>query len=171
MAISSSSTQSLALFKLFAPPQPYSRFKISTAQLTMPMSWTSEAEARLLLGVLAQFKGTKLDYKALAAFMGPGCTVPAIKQHICKLRREAATAGPSLEKSAGVLSPPLSDSSPKKTKRARSLETPIKGVKSTACISDDAGGYEVDGKHGKLVKEEDETKMSFLLSTSQTDWK
>ncbi|KAL4946177.1 hypothetical protein BDV06DRAFT_183355 [Aspergillus oleicola] len=37
---------------------------------------------KLLLGILAQMKGTRLDYKALAAFMGPSMTLPSAKQQI-----------------------------------------------------------------------------------------
>jgi hypothetical protein len=59
------------------------------------MTWNAEAEAKvspfvpmpylnpqslplqLFLGVLDQVRGAKLDYKALAAFMGPGMISPS----------------------------------------------------------------------------------------------
>ncbi|RMJ25817.1 hypothetical protein PHISP_03332 [Aspergillus sp. HF37] len=57
----------------------------------MPINWNTEAEAKLFLGVLAQLKNAnlKLDYKVLAEYMGPECSVPAVKQRVQKLRRDA----------------------------------------------------------------------------------
>ncbi|KAL4764386.1 uncharacterized protein BDW70DRAFT_157030 [Aspergillus foveolatus] len=63
----------------------------------MPMTWNAEAEARLLLGILAQVRGV-LDYKALAAHMGPECSVIALRQHISRLRRDAGIPASSPKK-------------------------------------------------------------------------
>ncbi|KAL3470837.1 hypothetical protein BJX99DRAFT_263859 [Aspergillus californicus] len=92
----------------------------------MPISWNAEAEAKLLLGVLDQLPGAKLDYKALAQFMGPDCSVPAVKQHVQKLRRTSGTSGSASQENAAGKVQPSPASTPKKTKRAQSPATPMK---------------------------------------------
>ncbi|KAL2835540.1 hypothetical protein BJY01DRAFT_75672 [Aspergillus pseudoustus] len=133
----------------------------------MPIAWTGEAEARLLLGILDQLKGVKLDYKALAAYMGPGCTVPALHQHLFKLRREAGAAGAALGKPAG--SPPSTLSPSKRSKRPRSpeLKTPssIKKARKVYGVSDDDDDKTSDGNCDlKIIKDEDESgeKTAFV---------
>ncbi|KAI9369104.1 hypothetical protein BJX61DRAFT_178343 [Aspergillus egyptiacus] len=125
----------------------------------MPISWDAEAETRLLLGVLEQFKGARLDYKALAEYMGPDCSIPAVKQHICKLRREAGSSAYGRGRTSTGNPPP--SASTKKSKRARSPETPIKRAKGVYCIVDED---EVEEKETKLtIKKEDEKKdLSFV---------
>ncbi|KAL2803062.1 hypothetical protein BJX63DRAFT_437274 [Aspergillus granulosus] len=125
----------------------------------MPISWTAEAEARLLLGILDQLKGVKLDYKALAAYMGPGCTVPALHQHLFKLRREAGTAGAALGKPTSRPSSTPSPSKRSKPPLSPITSSPIKKAKKAYCVSDDEDddGGDDDGYCDlKFIKDEDE---------------
>ncbi|PYH79411.1 hypothetical protein BO82DRAFT_404264 [Aspergillus uvarum CBS 121591] len=60
----------------------------------MPMQWTSEADAKLFVGVLNQCHGQlKLDTQKLAQHMGGDCTACAIEQRIAKLKRHAKSLG------------------------------------------------------------------------------
>ncbi|KAL5050041.1 hypothetical protein BDW71DRAFT_141743 [Aspergillus fruticulosus] len=122
----------------------------------MPMTWNAEAEARLLLGILAQVKGARLDYKALAAHMGPECSVAALHQHIFKLRRDAGIPASSPER-ARVHS---SGNTPVKSKRPASAGTPISRAKRPYCFIDDDDEDEEDlNKDVKpIIKDEDEKK-------------
>ncbi|KAL4971919.1 hypothetical protein BDW66DRAFT_163310 [Aspergillus desertorum] len=58
----------------------------------MPMSWTAEANAKLLIGVLEQIKtqSVRLDYKALAEHMGPECNARSVQNQFTKLKKQAA---------------------------------------------------------------------------------
>ncbi|KAL4970079.1 uncharacterized protein BDV14DRAFT_195614 [Aspergillus stella-maris] len=128
----------------------------------MPMTWNSEAEAKLLIGIIAQTKGTRLDYKELATYMGPDCSVSALHQHIFKLRRDAGIPPSSPEKSNGVQRSPASKSKtspsmPKKPKRAASPGSPPSRAKKQVCTVDDEDNEEdvkvkVDAK--PVIKEE-----------------
>ncbi|KAL6235761.1 hypothetical protein BDW75DRAFT_239856 [Aspergillus navahoensis] len=122
----------------------------------MPMTWNAEAEARLLLGILAQVKGVRLDYKALAAHMGPACSVAALHQHIFKLRRDAGIPASSPERDR--VHPP--GNTRKKSKRPASAQTPISRAKRPYCfIDDDDEDKEDSGKDVKpIIKDEVEKK-------------
>ncbi|KAL3461297.1 hypothetical protein BJX64DRAFT_163324 [Aspergillus heterothallicus] len=123
----------------------------------MPISWTAEAETKLLLGILDQFKGAKIDYKALAAYMGPGCTVSALHQHMFKLRREAVAAGANLGKPAG-----RSPSTPSPSKRSKGplspkSSSPITKAKKADNVSEVDTEDDGSGKCNlALIKEEDD---------------
>ncbi|KAL4918523.1 hypothetical protein BDW62DRAFT_200652 [Aspergillus aurantiobrunneus] len=140
----------------------------------MGIRWTPEANERLLLGVLAQLKGNHLDYKALAAFMGEGCTVSALHGHIFQLRRTAGipadTVGTARSARPSSTKSKASASTPKKSKRAASPETPITQAKKRYCISDDDGE---EGEEDEVKKEakpniksekldEEKSKLSFV---------
>ncbi|KAL2860439.1 hypothetical protein BJX68DRAFT_261381 [Aspergillus pseudodeflectus] len=122
----------------------------------MPITWNTEAEARLLLGILDQLKGHKLDYKALAAYMGPGvtfveipaqtvftdslgCTVPALHQRLFKLRREAA-----LRRDPSAL-------------YLQRLPSPIKKAKNVHYVSDDDDD-DTESCDVKFIKDEEDEK-------------
>ncbi|KAL4754031.1 hypothetical protein BDW72DRAFT_167231, partial [Aspergillus terricola var. indicus] len=121
----------------------------------MPMTWNAEAEARLLLGILAQVKGV-LDYRALAAHMGPECSVVALRQHISRLRRDAGIPASSPRKAR--VHP--SGYSPKVSQRPASAETPLSRAKRPYCfIEDDDEDKEDTEKNVKpKIKDEDEKK-------------
>jgi hypothetical protein len=123
---------------------------------------------------LDQLKGHKLDYKALAAYMGPGvtfvetpaqtiftdslgCTVPALHQRLFKLRREAGIAGGALGKPAG--SSPSTASSSKRPKRPLSPKTPspIKKAKNVHYVSDDDDD-DTESCDVKFIKDEEDEK-------------
>ncbi|KAL4979233.1 hypothetical protein BDW66DRAFT_127919 [Aspergillus desertorum] len=132
---------------LFTPTSLLDEAKLIN-RCNMPMTWNAEAEARLPLGILAQVKGARLDYKVLAAHMGPGmalllkttnyltdprteCSVGVLHQHISKLRRDAG----------------IPASSPRKSKRPASTETPISQAKIPYCFFDN--DYEDRGRLGQ----------------------
>ncbi|PTU21723.1 hypothetical protein P175DRAFT_0556675 [Aspergillus ochraceoroseus IBT 24754] len=131
----------------------------------MAITWNSDAEAKLLLGILEQIKGTRIDYKALAEYMGQGCSSAAIAQHICKLRRESSarsSANPPRTRKGTLLPNPTSP--PKKSRRAQSPITPIKKVKNVHYVPEDEHEDE-DKKEKKLIikGEEDEKKSVFPM--------
>ncbi|KAL4820887.1 hypothetical protein BDW67DRAFT_151477 [Aspergillus spinulosporus] len=121
----------------------------------MPMTWNAEADARLLLGILAQVKGY-LDYKALAAHMGPECSVEALRQHILKLRRDTGIPASSPRKARAH----LSEYTPKGSKQPASA-TLIPRVKRPYCFIDDDDASKEDSEKDikPIIKDEDEKKM------------
>ncbi|RAL15784.1 uncharacterized protein BO97DRAFT_475437 [Aspergillus homomorphus CBS 101889] len=70
----------------------------------MPIAWTAEANAKLFLGVLTQTRSQnmKLDYTALAEYMGSGCTVRAVQQQIDKLRKQVSDGASNPNTPAGT---------------------------------------------------------------------
>ncbi|KAL4773823.1 hypothetical protein BDW60DRAFT_184667 [Aspergillus nidulans var. acristatus] len=125
-----------------------------TNRCNMPMTWNAEAEARLLLGILAQVRGA-LDYKALAAHMGPECSVMALRQHIFRLRRDAGIPASSPRKAR--VHP--SEYTPKGSKQAASAGTPVSRVKRPYCFIDDDDEDKDSEKDVKpIIKDEDEKK-------------
>lgn len=126
------------------------------------------------MGILAQMQGNRLDYKALAAFMGPGttplatnqgalltmagCSVPALQTHICKLRRGAGVAG-----SPGKPRTP-STRTPTKHKQA-AAESPINQAKRPYHVVD-------DDDDDKVIKgEKDEKDVKPLIKDEYEDKK
>ncbi|KAL4924336.1 uncharacterized protein BDV17DRAFT_295549 [Aspergillus undulatus] len=132
----------------------------------MAITWDPKAETKLLLGILAQLKGTSLDYKALAAHMGPGCSVAALHQHICKLRREAGIPAKSpakarnAQRSSATSTPKKPASISNKSKRAASPETPTDRAKKRYRILDEDEDSDDDVKvkmeYNPVIKDEDE---------------
>ncbi|KAI9927145.1 hypothetical protein ASPWEDRAFT_177606 [Aspergillus wentii DTO 134E9] len=93
----------------------------------MPMQWNSEANTRLFLGVLEQCKNTKMnvDYKGLAAFMGPECTPKAVRLQLAKLKGQAGG-------NSSTPATPTATPTPKKRKsgaEGQSPKTPTKKSK------------------------------------------
>ncbi|OJJ00450.1 hypothetical protein ASPVEDRAFT_39932 [Aspergillus versicolor CBS 583.65] len=116
----------------------------------MAIHWNAEAEARLLMGILAQMQ--RLDYKALAAFMGSGCSVPALKNHICKLRREAGVP-------AGSSGKPRTPSTRTPTKAGKAAaDSPINQAKRQYHIVDDDDDDDDDDDGDKVIKDEKDVK-------------
>ncbi|GAD97994.1 AT hook motif protein [Paecilomyces variotii No. 5] len=54
----------------------------------MPMTWNAEADARLLIAIIA-VGNPKMDYDKLSEFMGGDCTAYAIQHRIRKLKDKA----------------------------------------------------------------------------------
>ncbi|KAJ9295270.1 hypothetical protein DTO271G3_6093 [Paecilomyces variotii] len=54
----------------------------------MPMSWNAEADARLLVAIIA-VGNVKMDYDKLSEYMGGDCTAYAIQHRIRKLKEKA----------------------------------------------------------------------------------
>ncbi|KAL3434456.1 hypothetical protein BDV09DRAFT_169839 [Aspergillus tetrazonus] len=121
----------------------------------MPMTWNAEAEARLLLGILAQVRGV-LDYKALATHMGPECSVIALRQHICKLRRDAGIPASSPKKARVH----HSEYTAKVSKQTASAGTSISRVKRPYCFIDHDDEEKEDSEKDvkPIIKYEDEKK-------------
>ncbi|KAN0068014.1 hypothetical protein V8E54_013942 [Elaphomyces granulatus] len=55
----------------------------------MPMTWDNHADAKLLVGILKVAK-PKIDFNALAKYMGPDCTAYALRHRIRRLEARAA---------------------------------------------------------------------------------
>ncbi|GFN16572.1 hypothetical protein AtubIFM55763_008142 [Aspergillus tubingensis] len=129
------------------------------------MIWSSEADAKLFVGVLNQLRGKlKLDYQELAMHMGGDCTSCAVEQRMIRLRKQAASASPaaSIGTGGGTAS---ANSTPTKTPRKRKgdgLATPAKKKTKTAAAAsaksevkkDDATTVNEDGKAETKVKPE-----------------
>ncbi|KAL3262874.1 hypothetical protein ABHI18_002307 [Aspergillus niger] len=87
------------------------------------MYWTSEANAKLLVGVLEQMRGRmKLDYERLATHMGTDCTACAIEQQIIKLRRQASNSSPT-KSTAGSSGNKPTSTTPSTTPKKRQADT------------------------------------------------
>ncbi|GIJ84726.1 hypothetical protein Asppvi_003577 [Aspergillus pseudoviridinutans] len=91
----------------------------------MPMTWGHEADAKLLLGIIAT-SNVKPDYEALAKYMGPDCTVYAIQHRIRKLKDAGAAASADGDSSTPA--------TPEKRKRGR----PKKDTNGDAVSKDEA---------------------------------
>ncbi|KAL4784218.1 hypothetical protein BJX76DRAFT_357294 [Aspergillus varians] len=99
----------------------------------MVMTWNSETDAQLFLGVLYQLRDAKvkLDYEKLAQFMGPECIAGAVQNRIVRLKKkvEAIMGGEDAADAGGAngeASSPggggggvVSDASPRKRKAMR----------------------------------------------------
>ncbi|KAB8260988.1 hypothetical protein BDV32DRAFT_148859 [Aspergillus pseudonomiae] len=110
----------------------------------MPITWTPEADAKLLLGFVDQFKDAnfKPDYNKLAAHMGPDVTACAVLNHIIRLRRMVAKEDGHAAASTPAASPSKSKSTtPKgKAKTGGVVKSPSKVAKRVIkreCDSED----------------------------------
>ncbi|PYH65762.1 uncharacterized protein BO88DRAFT_418404 [Aspergillus vadensis CBS 113365] len=127
------------------------------------MIWSSEADAKLFVGVLNQLRGKlKLDYQELAMHMGGDCTSCAVEQRMVRLRKQAASASPAASTGTGG---GTANSTPTTTPRKRKgdgLATPAKKkTKTVAAASvksevkkDDTTTVNEDGKAEIKVKPE-----------------
>ncbi|RAH77245.1 hypothetical protein BO86DRAFT_403955 [Aspergillus japonicus CBS 114.51] len=152
----------------------------------MPVTWNSEANARLFLGVLTQLKNQsiKLDYTALANSVGQGCTVRAVQQQMDKLRkqvsdgssnpatpvgtprRQAATAANSGPSSQALLS------AKRKAARIAKPKTPTKKSRSVSKVVDKEESSEEDSEENtkSIVKGEDsEEDAETIIKGEQSD--
>ncbi|KAL1848080.1 hypothetical protein Plec18167_008777 [Paecilomyces lecythidis] len=59
----------------------------------MPMTWNAEADARLLIAIIA-VGNPKMDYDKLSDYMGGDCTAYAIQHRIRKLKDKANGKAP-----------------------------------------------------------------------------
>ncbi|PWY86891.1 hypothetical protein BO70DRAFT_427886 [Aspergillus heteromorphus CBS 117.55] len=66
----------------------------------MPMSWNETADAKLLIGIL-HTSSVKLDFAALAQYMGPDCTVSAVQHRIQRLK-DKVSAGAGTDSASGT---------------------------------------------------------------------
>ncbi|KAB8067701.1 hypothetical protein BDV29DRAFT_163087 [Aspergillus leporis] len=106
----------------------------------MPMNWTDQADARLLVGIIT-LHSVKLDHKALAQFMGPDCTPSAIQHRIQRLKEKVQnTSSADNTSSQQAQDDGSAVASPSKPKRGRpsmgGSGSPTKKAKSKA--SDDS---------------------------------
>ncbi|KAA8650974.1 hypothetical protein EYZ11_011064 [Aspergillus tanneri] len=105
----------------------------------MPMNWNSEADAKLFLGVLAQFDGSKpkLDFEKLAQYMGSDCTACAVQNRVVRLRRMVESA----DSSTTPTSTP--SSTPRKRKGAAAPKTPTKKSKVVENTADESDNEKI----------------------------
>ncbi|KAB8076584.1 hypothetical protein BDV29DRAFT_154602 [Aspergillus leporis] len=120
----------------------------------MPFTWTREADAKLFLGFLEQWKDAKIriDYEKLAAVMGSGVTACAVQNHIIRLRQVAE----------GLDSKTSPTATPAKRKAGQMPKTPSKKLKVE--VGSRAEGEETPTKKGNvfLKKEEDVVKKEVV---------
>ncbi|KAI9036117.1 uncharacterized protein KD926_002258 [Aspergillus affinis] len=141
----------------------------------MPMTWNADSDAKvtpppivfevltdveskiiqLFLGVLAQFKPLKmkLDYEALAKYMGSDCTPCAIENRLVRLRRQME----SVDFSTTPKTTP--SSTPRKRKAASTPKTPTKkntGTGKGKAAEEDGSDTEVDELPLKIEIKDDE---------------
>ncbi|KAL4907430.1 hypothetical protein BDW74DRAFT_124279 [Aspergillus multicolor] len=57
----------------------------------MPMNWTDQADVKMLLAIITS-ANAKVDYKAIAEYMGSECTPKAIQHRMQRLREKAKAA-------------------------------------------------------------------------------
>ncbi|GES58708.1 AT hook motif protein [Aspergillus terreus] len=117
----------------------------------MGINWNEQADARLLVGVLTTTH-QKLDYKALAEFMGRDCTVSAVQHRIQRLK-EKIKMPPSDSGSVSASATPTPTASPAKRGRGR----PKKNV---AAVAEEPRAKKVKGEDEdvKDVKDEEDVK-------------
>ncbi|GLA20990.1 hypothetical protein AnigIFM62618_009964 [Aspergillus niger] len=123
------------------------------------MIWSSEADAKLFVGVLNQLRGKlKLDYQELAMHMGGDCTSCAVEQRMVRLRRMATAA--SMASSSATGGGSSTNTTPNTTPRKRkgdSLATaPAKKTKTGGVAS---GRSEKKGPDTALVKGNGKAEM------------
>ncbi|PLB47485.1 hypothetical protein P170DRAFT_476170 [Aspergillus steynii IBT 23096] len=150
----------------------------------MPMVWNADADAKvaplsfltsrcdltqtinkqLFLGVLAQFKPlrSKLDYEALAAYMGPDCTHCAIENRLVRLRRQVD----SISLSSSTTPKTTPSATPRKRKAAAPPKTPTKkgkGKEKNIMATEEDSETEVEQKPAKveILEDEVETKVKY----------
>ncbi|KAF4308257.1 hypothetical protein GTA08_BOTSDO04739 [Botryosphaeria dothidea] len=97
----------------------------------MPIKWTPEADAKLLLGILhvydIKMSGDKLEQ--LNAFMGPECSGQSIPLHVLRLKKAAAAIGTNGTNGSAPATP--------KTPRSTKGGTKRKNMPGEDALSDD----------------------------------
>ncbi|KAL4960316.1 uncharacterized protein BDV14DRAFT_204846 [Aspergillus stella-maris] len=61
----------------------------------MPMVWNDQADAKLLVAILAT-NDAKLNWAAIAEYMGAGCTISAVQHRIQRLKEKVKAENPTL---------------------------------------------------------------------------
>ncbi|PYH42279.1 uncharacterized protein BP01DRAFT_368305 [Aspergillus saccharolyticus JOP 1030-1] len=136
----------------------------------MPVTWNSEANAKLFLGVLTQLRNqnVKLDYHALAGFVGSECSVRAVQQQMDRLRKQANESVSNSNPPAGTptkqraTNAPSGKTTPTAKRKAGRIatKTPTKKMKPG---SEDAVAEEEEEE-----EEEQEEEESVTISPSST---
>ncbi|EXJ59080.1 hypothetical protein A1O7_06511 [Cladophialophora yegresii CBS 114405] len=99
----------------------------------MPMVWNDEADARLFTAVLAT-TDVKIDWKAVAALMGPECTTKALNHRIAAIKKKAGL----LATGGGIASPtPASPATPASAKKATPRKRAAKGAMEAEAEDDE----------------------------------
>ncbi|BCS04227.1 uncharacterized protein AKAW2_80028A [Aspergillus luchuensis] len=127
------------------------------------MIWSSEADAKLFVGVLNQLRGKlKLDYQELAMHMGGDCTSCAVEQRMIRLRKQAASASPAACTGTGGGTANTTPTTTPRKRKGDGLATPAKkktknvaaGSAKSEVKKDDATTINEDGKAEIKVKPE-----------------
>ncbi|KAL4929233.1 uncharacterized protein BDV17DRAFT_290885 [Aspergillus undulatus] len=61
----------------------------------MPMIWNDQADAKLLVAIIST-NDAKLNWSAIAEYMGPECSVSAVQHRIQRLKDNVKTKNPDL---------------------------------------------------------------------------
>ncbi|RAK82513.1 uncharacterized protein BO72DRAFT_523317 [Aspergillus fijiensis CBS 313.89] len=117
----------------------------------MPVQWTSEADAKLFVGVLNQCHGQlKLDSQKLAQHMGGDCTACAIEQRIAKLKRHAKALGSNSTDTTPITTPAKKNGAA--TTTTADAETPTKPKRKAGTGGGDHANGAVPKKAAKKAK-------------------
>ncbi|KAL3476806.1 hypothetical protein BJX99DRAFT_258140 [Aspergillus californicus] len=128
----------------------------------MPMIWNDQADAKLLMAIIAK-SDAKLNWTAIAEYMGPDCTISALQHRVQRLKDRAKTGtattkgngiGTGTTDDAGAGSPVSSNPSPEKRKRGRSKRNPTAtapgdGDMNSASGNEDGGSPAKKGRGRK----------------------
>ncbi|KIW32130.1 uncharacterized protein PV07_03700 [Cladophialophora immunda] len=82
----------------------------------MPMTWDADADARLFAAVLATSE-IKIDYTAVAARMGNGCTAKAVTHRVTNIKNKAKSL--EADGDAAPAAPPAANGSRKRGPKAK----------------------------------------------------
>ncbi|KAJ5104147.1 hypothetical protein N7532_004676 [Penicillium argentinense] len=58
----------------------------------MPITWDTQADAKLLAGIVAT-SSPAINYQAVADYIGDGCTISALKHRIQRIKERAGITG------------------------------------------------------------------------------
>ncbi|CAI7654569.1 unnamed protein product [Penicillium pancosmium] len=147
----------------------------------MPRVWNAEADAKLFCGVLAQLQdtNTRLDYDALAKYMGPDCVVGAVKNRMNRLKAAARSEGPttpSIDRASSPASAPNSASPSIKRKRTPGPRKPRSKKPKNEQADDyphkmemDPLGLKEEDDETLVVKCEEEGKEDTFIKTDHEE--
>ncbi|KAK2766228.1 hypothetical protein FQN54_007744 [Arachnomyces sp. PD_36] len=125
----------------------------------MPMNWNDQADAKLLIGIIKTAK-PKIDYDALAAYMGEGCTAYGIQHRIRKIQAKANESGDSApstpSKAAGGTPKGKKAPTPRKTPAKKTPKR--KGAKEETASDEEECASPTKKVKSEVVKEEDDVK-------------
>ncbi|KAJ5892220.1 AT hook motif protein [Penicillium subrubescens] len=121
----------------------------------MPMSWSPEADARLLIAIINTT--SNINWDAAASFLGEDCTVSAIKHRVARLKEKAGV--PSTPRTKGGKTKRTTSMKASKDDLAKAKAKGDKKAKANVSLDDDNSDDIEDSNDGE-VKERLEADSS-----------